>query len=786
MTKTAHHIRRHRGSMLLAGAGLAALLCATAPAYAETPAAPAAAAPVAVDTTPSNPDIVVTARRIEEKLQTVPVAIAAFGATSLAERGIESQADLQIATPGLTVRETGSSDQLNYSIRGQSIDAFSFSSPAVATYFNDVPIGGAAATSFFDLGSIQVLKGPQGTLFGRNATGGAVLYATAKPEMRNSGYIKATYGSYNNAEVEGAINIALNSDWALRVAGDLHTRDGFQHNLELNTHPGSIDSKMGRISLLYAPSGSKFSNLITAQFGHFGGLVTSTKLINANGINLPSTYFDPVTNSTQPLVKNLANVYGIGGPGQNVGLPFGFTSLNDYISKLPKIGFYDFYGTQNDQRDGYSSAITDTARYDVNENLTIKNIAGYNRVSSHENSDIAASPYDFLLVGGGSTPQDQGYTFATKQWSEEIQASGNFGKLKYIVGGFIAQDKESTRIPLTVTPDLGAPYLGPYSFVTTDKSRALYAQLGYALTSKINLSGGLRGTWESVDITQDSDSLLAVVNGGIHTRKDAKPSWLAGIDYTPTEGVMVYFNQRGSWRTGGFNGTSAASFPNASTFLPETTYDFEAGMKLSGVVAGMNGHLNIAVYDQVVNNVQRAPYLNISALAGNVHRAIIKGIEIDGGLNLTQWLEVGGAFTYTDAKYTDPNASVAGANFVFGPYGDTPKTVGSGYFRLHQRLANQQGELVLRGDVYAQSTFFFGNLNNTIVPGTQLPGYALVNVRAEWNNVLGSQFSASAYVTNLGNRNYYVGGFPLGAVDGGNSVIVGTPRMYGLQLGAKF
>ncbi|MBL0116833.1 MAG: Plug domain-containing protein [Sphingomonadales bacterium] len=129
----------------------------------------------------SESDIIVTARRTEEKLQDVPVAVTAFGQQALAERRISSESDLQTATPGLTVRQTISSNQINYAIRGQSIDAFSFTAPAVTAYFNEVQVGGTSATSFFDLQSIQVLKGPQGTLFGRNATGGAVLYSAAKP-----------------------------------------------------------------------------------------------------------------------------------------------------------------------------------------------------------------------------------------------------------------------------------------------------------------------------------------------------------------------------------------------------------------------------------------------------------------------------------------------------------------------------------------------------------------------------------------------------------------------------
>src|SRR5258707_2200126 len=122
--------------------------------------------------------IVVTARRTSERIQDVPVAVTAIAAEALAEQRIDSQVDLQFATPGLTVRQTGSSDQLNYAIRGQSIDAFSFAPPPVVAYFNEVQVGGGAATALFDLESIQVLKGPQSTRCGRNATACARLDCT--------------------------------------------------------------------------------------------------------------------------------------------------------------------------------------------------------------------------------------------------------------------------------------------------------------------------------------------------------------------------------------------------------------------------------------------------------------------------------------------------------------------------------------------------------------------------------------------------------------------------------
>jgi iron complex outermembrane recepter protein len=769
------HYRAHFNMMLATGIALGALM--------STPALAQSTKPATEEAGPT--DIIVTARRTDEKLQDVPVAVVAFGADALSERRITSEVDLQVATPGLTVRQTGSSDQLNYAIRGQSVDAFSFSSPAVVAYFNEVQVGGAAATSFFDLESIQVLKGPQGTLFGRNATGGAVLYSAAKPTTETGGFIKAGYGNFDNREIEGALNLGLAEGYALRLSGKYRKRDGFQTNLLDGSHPNSIDAKVGRLSILIAPTGSGFENVAMVQVGRFGGLTGAVKIQNANGVNgAPSTYFDPITNSTKPLVTNTRDVYGAGGPGAGV-VP-GFTSIGDFLTKQKNIGFYDVYINSDQQRKGRQTLVTNTTSYELGANTTIKNIFGYNRVLSKENTDVDGSPYAFLLVGGGVGPNNQGYTFGTKQWSDELQVSGEAGALKYIVGAFYSKEETYNRIPLRVMGDLGSLYIGAYDFTVTDKSKALYAQLTYGVTDRLNITGGFRYTWENVDLTHGSDSLLNILNAGNHKRKDSKPSWLFGIDYKVTDDLMVYFNQRGSWRTGGFNGTSAASFPDAPAFKPETTYDFEFGAKFAGDIGSVRSRLNIAVYDQTIKNVQRAPYLNISALAGNVNKARVSGAELDGSFDLSSWFQVGGAFTYTNARFTDPLALVANTNFSFGPYADAPKYSGSAYARVSSQMGGNGGEVALRGEVFSQSKFYYSNLANTILPNATIKGYTLVNLRAEWNGIAGSGVNASVYVNNLTKKEYEAGGFPLGAVTGSNGTLPGSPRVYGIELGMKF
>ena len=142
---------------------------------------------VAEGTSGGPEEVIVTARRRDENLSSVPITITAIESQDLIERSIRTDSDLQLAAPGLTIRQTQGNNSLTYSIRGQSADTFSGSPSAVIAYLNEVPLTIGSASSFYDLESVQVLKGPQGTLFGRNTTGGAVLYTTAKPTDKTEG-----------------------------------------------------------------------------------------------------------------------------------------------------------------------------------------------------------------------------------------------------------------------------------------------------------------------------------------------------------------------------------------------------------------------------------------------------------------------------------------------------------------------------------------------------------------------------------------------------------------------
>src|ERR1700730_15971586 len=205
---------------------------ALAPAYGE----PQGALSAAADTDTGGQaleEITVTARRKEESLQSVPVSVTAFTAESLRERSIQTTQDLQMSTPGVYLSGSGGNENVVYQIRGQSKALSGPSSPAVVSYFAEVPdVTFGSSVPQYDISSIQVLKGPQGTLFGRNTTGGAVLYTPTAPRFDFGGEVAVTGGNYDDREIEGAINLPIADDiFAIRIAGDIHKRAGYTKNL---------------------------------------------------------------------------------------------------------------------------------------------------------------------------------------------------------------------------------------------------------------------------------------------------------------------------------------------------------------------------------------------------------------------------------------------------------------------------------------------------------------------------------------------------------------------------
>ena len=735
--------------------------------------------------------ITVTARRRDETLDKVPASVSAFSTEQLAARSISTESDLQRAVPGLTIRESLSSNQLNYSLRGQSVDAYSSSSPGVLPYFNEFQVTTTSATSFIDLESVQVIKGPQGTLFGRNTTGGAVLYGTAKPTNDLSGFAKARIGNYDLREGELVLNLPLVTDRVLvRLAGSILRRDGFMYDDLNDIDLGRDSAQTGRISVLLRPS-DRLENITMFQYNSTNGTNAGSPIFNVYPASVTAITYSPLgLGPGWP-------IYVAGNPGVD---PAGLAS---FAAAQALRGPYRVSFNSDSEHRGRSKILTNTTTFEASDDITLKNIVGYSYGRSADSTDVDGTPY--AIYSNGLDELHDRQVFSAKQWSEEFQVQGKAldSRLEYIVGGYLGYEKKYFYIPTSffdLRPLVPTVPGADKENVQISKNQGLFVHGSYGINDQLKFTAGFRYTWEQVRANHLPRSLygqLGFAPNGIR-ETFSKPSWNVGLEYQANSDLLLYVTHRGSWRSGGFN-TNSQLAPGSiavggALFLPETTKDIEAGLKYNGSLGNTPLRFNVAAYNQWVDNIQRAVYVNITtpiplgptALTANVPQAKITGIELEAEIRPVSWLTLGANFAYTDARFNKNIVTLFGVTTAFGPFPDTPKTTGSIFAQISVPLAGDMGEMSFRGDFYSQSKFFYSSVNNTLNPGSVLPGYSVANFRVNWNEISGSKVSAAFFVKNAFNKTYYTGGLALGSVLGLNTAIPGRPRMYGAEVSVNF
>ena len=804
-----------------------------------------ASAKPATESTGATPtsDIVVTAQRRSERLSRVPVSVVAFNAQTLQSKVITSEQDLGTIVPGLLVKNGQTANQLSYSMRGQTLDPFSGTSPAVLPYLNEVPYSPYnTATSFFDLDSLQVLKGPQGTLFGRNATGGAVLYTTPMPGDHLGGNLIVRAGQRGTFQVQGAIDLRIAPNvLAIRLAGDYSKERGFIHNRYTGNTLGDRDSQSGRATIVFTPAAG-FKNTTLVQYDHFGGTegqgsiytyYTSpnstgqqyinngiTSVLNTNGSPLTST-LDTVYNTFSGLLFNLnGNHLGDSnltpGPAFAPGrFPGGVLGNAAYTRAHP----YDIFLQYDLPHRSKNIFVSNTAQYDASDSLKIKNITSYNHTSTTLPTNLAGGPFGALWtynnpnnptgISGDGGPGGQ--TFIATTYTEELQLQGKLldDRLRYTFGGFYSHFDHSDTTPVNVGAEIdptagaaaafGLPVDVDYSATGKDISKAIYAQIDYSLTSRLKFTAGGRYTWESVSLRQNPGSVFIVLGvttaQNVQRRKLSDPSWTFNLQYQINDSNMVYIAQRGSFRSGNFN-VVVLPLNDANFFRNENAKDIEVGYKFSGRIGELPARLNVAAYEVKVTNAQHAIYAvvggNPAGFTVNVPEQKTKGIEVDGTIGLARWLDLDATVAYTDAKYTkgvvdvSKLTGVAGSTIRVDSYPDTPKWSGTVGADLKFPVSEDIGQVVLHGDVYAQTKTYFSSAEGSITPGTRLKGYEIANMRLSWNNIMRSKFSAAIYAKNVFDKFYYASGYALGAAGGYNTAYPGAPRTVAAELSVKF
>ena len=577
---------------------------------------------------------------------------------------------------------------------------------------------------------------------------------------------------------------------------------------------GDKDNLSGRATFLFTPN-DKVRNVTILQYDRAKGTEGSGNLLNYNAV--PGTPGDPTSqynsdgthhyfNNTGVIwTDTLALIYGANsGPAAPGFFPGGVEGYAKWSHDNP-YSVWSQYDLPHDARNFFGSNLTEIR---VNDAVKIKNIFSYMKDYARTAGNLAGGPFGalwlFNLSGFNATGVPGGETFHSTNYTDELQLQGTTGggRLEYTTGLFYSHQRRYEVVPIDIGADLGLP--APiadvaYAYRNRESSKAVFAQASYKVTDALTATLGARYTWVDVGITQAAGNVFGIdPTSAAADQSDAlsAPAWTASLQYQVNPRNMVYFSQRGSFRSGNLNGT-VAPFTDpltgrpANLFANEKAHDFEVGYKFNGRIAGAPAQINIAAYDVIVKNAQHALYAvvggNPAGFTVNVPEATTKGVELDGNISLTKWLDVGANLAYTDAQYTDRIVPIPFVGtLLVDSYPDSPKHSASVNVDIKFPVAETLGHVDLRTDFYNQSETYFSSTNGTSTPNTRLDGYSTVAMRLSWKDIMQTKTSAALYVRNLADKVYHISGYALGASSGLNTWYPGEPRTIGAELQVKF
>jgi len=757
------------GASVLAITTLATMAQAqqTAPA---APAAPAASVGAGLE------DIVVTAQFRSAKLQETPLAITAVSGDQLAQRSFTNIADVGRTAPSVTLRmaSSGYGKSTQAYIRGIGQTDFNFAlEPAVGFYIDDVYHASLFGSSFdlLDLERVEILRGPQGTLFGKNSIGGAVRLISKKPVDRFEASVEGTYGSYNRIDLRGMLNLPLVADTlALRVSFASKDRDGYVDRVDFacaypslagNLQPtvsnhgnsckvgtlGGENVRAGRAALRWTPSPDVEVNL-TAEVirddseGAADSLIyvdtSATSLANYNNTRLIPTYGIPFDNrfATDPYVSYAT--YDSAFLGR----------------KVPAVNTV------------HSQSYSGDINWDISDNVQLKSITAYQKFTGRFTQNANNSPLPVAL-----TDNVAGF----KQFTQEVRLLGTSldGMLEWATGLFYYNGDSTLG---------GGAYLAASNIAfdqadSTDSwNKSAFVHGILHLTDKFSITTGVRYSKESKTYTFDRVNVPSGTDffpGGAFTSPASKFDrfdYKAGLDYKLTDDVMVYGQFSTGFKGGGINPrpfTPAAAVP----FGPETLDAYELGFKSE--LFDRMVRFNLAAYHSKYSNLQLsangvdnngAP----SIVIANAGKARINGLEAEVEIRPIQALEIDMSGSYTDFKIKSLGAAagVSGGPTLDSEAPGTPKWKFNAGAQYAIDLGDT-GTLTPRFDVYYQSKVYNEWTNNV---RAMQQGYAIANGRLTYT-APNDEWSAALSVTNIFDKFYYVNKF----IQSGTYIFTGQP-----------
>ncbi|KUR70824.1 TonB-dependent receptor [Novosphingobium fuchskuhlense] len=795
-----------QGISLLAGSAVMAM---AAPAHAQQAAQAAADA--------STTEIVVTAQNRTQKLNDVPIAINVISGDDLKKAGFSDLNDVNKIAPVVQLNQDQGTVKIT--VRGvgtTSNDEAQDTSVVInidGEYLNRPNVMGM---SLFDMERVEVLRGPQGTLYGRNSTGGAINFITRKPGHEFGGDATVSYGNYNTVRADGGVDVPLGDMAAVRVSGFYEDRDGY------NKHPagggffvfpayaaGRSDDNNAygvRGSLRLDPSSALSINLA----GEYAKRSFSPGIFAAGDLNAAGN--GPSGGVCNNGYSRVAPAYA-----QVLCVP----SNTDLLSKIDRNNYAaPLYGIGHVSQDTW--AIRGRVAYEISDAATLTYTGGYRKFTGDANNRLTLP-----IIYQSYTFEDQADT-----QSHELRVNGKIGGVIYQVGGFYFKEKLNRENGFLLPSFIfGQPPFGPNGptpgtflsyFVrkVNSDSKSVFGQVDVPLGETLTAVGGLRYTDNKRSATYINASpfgpgipdFAGLIGQGPGRKdlsklkfvstlplgsKDSKVTWLAGLNYKPNANTLVYVKASTGFKGGGFD--------SVGTYKPETNTAFEGGWKQTfGDHRQHQFNLGAFYYDYKDLQVSVLLDTTVGGQTFNAGKAKIWGIEASGSIQLDDATNFHSSINYLNAQYKellaqfnvfdtsgalngigdlDPNTpGVQQPNFAGNRPAFSPKFIITAGID-HTIKLGSFGSLTARADTTFKSSYFTDFYNYR--DGTQT-AFTQSDLSLEYQSA-NKMYSVIGFVKNLeNNRPLTYGSFTSAGPDDIFNWQFGAPRTYGVRLGVKF
>ncbi len=594
-------------------------------------------------------DVVVTAQRVKQNIEDVPIAVSSFDSAQLEQLQVNGTADITRLVPNMFgTNNVGTGSANVYYLRGMGqTESFPTFDPQVGTYVDDIYIGRQSANNFglFDVDQLQVLRGPQGTLFGRNSTGGAVVISLAKPTDTFGGYVEGGYGAYNRAFGKASVNLPISSEILTKTSVYGVRDDGYVDDVATGTRLNAHNDYGVRESVRLAPS--SMDNVVwdlSADYVHSG--------------------FNAEQNS--PANGKRVSYSGYG----NVNAPIAVLGGGPILADIQSIIKQPIGDLANGE---------DLRAWGGMSNLEVALPGGkLNVITGYRGQNqIGAADFPFPSVSGALVPYDNNYlgqfgialNSQVNQYSQELKWTGNVGeKLSYTAGLFYLYEENTSRyletltIPIAPTTVLGLELSSPEDFHNNTDSKAAYTQFDYKADEHLTVTVGARFTDENKTYRVhalgpngfDTADVLAAGHPTSLTTDQFTPH--LSLQYRLDPELMLYGSATRGFQGGGWNSLTAAAL-TVTAFTPETVWTYETGARYES--ADHRLRLNGDVFYNDIKNYQLVTLGPGSGnfVTENAADLITYGAELDASYKPIDALTLSGTLGLQNGYYVNPSAT---------------------------------------------------------------------------------------------------------------------------------